>query len=177
MKKLLPLLLSFILLLGFTPAQLGCLRPAMSQGIASRVYNAPRNPRRLLTKQFSAGANVFTTVDPSPSGTPLTITSATGDANADGSASIAFQAGFTPPLAVTVYYWQADAVTPANSCWTRLGSAAAQYTTSVDHTYTICTFQIGEFVPFIVQTGAAVTGNVYTDSKADPNNNNTVAGY
>lgn len=142
-----------------------------------RVFNAPRYPSRLLKLQFASSANVFTTVDPSPAGTPLTETSATGISNMDGSASLAFEGGFTPPITVTVYYWQRDQVTASNSCWVRLGWASALYASAVDTNYALLTFVLPENTPFLVMTSAAVTGNVYTDARPDALNNNSATGF
>src|ERR1017187_941518 len=73
-----------------------------------RVFNAPRRPSRLLATQFASNANVFTLVDPSPDGTPLTLTSATGISQIDGSVTVALCSGFTAPVSLTCYYWQQD---------------------------------------------------------------------
>ena len=145
-----------------------------------RTFNAPRRPLRLLTKQFAANANVFTIVDPSKAGTPLTLTSATGRSNMDGSVTISMQAGFTAPITLSFYIWQQDSVTPANAGWTRLGNAAtgtSSYSVTLDNNYTLATVVIPENTDFIVLSSTAVTGNVYTDSIASPSNLNTVAGY
>lgn len=141
---------------------------------ATRTFNSPVRPWRRLAKQFAAGANVFTTTDPTPAGTPLTLANATGKSTGDGSVTIGLQAGFTAPITFTIYYWQYDSVTPANACWVRLAPVASSgqsvYQQTVDSNYASFMFQIPENTPFLIQSSAAVTGNVYTDSFADKNN-------
>lgn len=139
--------------------------------------NLVRRPVRLLTKQFSAGANVFTTADPSLAGSALTLTSATGDSSNDGIVTVALNAGFTAPITLTVYFWLNDPVTPANSGWVRLGGTSQVYSTSVDTNYSSVSFAIPEFTPFLIRSSAAITGNVYVDAQKNTNNNNSAAGF
>jgi hypothetical protein len=153
------------------------LFPFSVEAQGTRVFNAPRNTQRLIVKQFAAAANNFTIVNPDPDGTPLTLTSATGRSKMDGNASVTLTNGFTAPVTLTIFIWQQDLVTPANSCWKRVASAAAGYATAADSHYVTVTWTITENTPFLVMSSAAITGNVYTDSVIDPNNNNTVAGY
>jgi hypothetical protein len=143
----------------------------------TQVANWPGSPTRLLAKQFVSSANVFGQVDPSPAGTPLSLTSATGDSKPNGSVTLTLCAGFTAPLALTIYVWQPDAVTGTNACWVRISNAAAGYTVTADSNYTTVTYTIAPSTPFFVLANKAVTGLVYTDSSADPNNANSVTGY
>lgn len=153
--------------------------PAHATG--TRVFNTSVRPIRLLTKQFASNANNFTLVDPTPDGTPLTLTSATGKSNMDGSATITLTNGFTAPVTLTAFVWQLDSVTPANSCWVRVAPVASgganNYTQSVDSHYAQVSFSLAENTPFIIMSSAAVTGHVYTDAAKDANNNNSPAGY
>lgn len=149
---------------------------------ATRTYNSPVRPQRLLAKQFASNANNFTLVDPTPDGTPLTLTSATGRSKMDGSVTIALTGGFTAPVTLTAFYWVLDNVTPANSHWSRLGPVASggqsNYTQAIDSHYATFMFSIPENTPFIIMSSAAVTGNVFTDSVIEPTNNNSAsAGY
>lgn len=169
MKRLIALLFAFLL----------CC-PAFAAGPLSgttQVGNWPSQPTRLLAKQFVSSANVFGQVDPSPAGTPLTLTSATGDSKPNGSVTLSLGAGFTAPLALTIYVWQVDVGGSGLACWTRISNAAAGYTVTADSNYTTVTFTITPSTPFFVLANKAVTGNVYTDSSADPNNANSQAGY
>lgn len=143
----------------------------------TRVFNAPRPTFRLLAKQFNSSADVFLKADPSLAGSSQTLTSATGQSKMDGSVTVAFGAGFTAPLAVTVYVWQGDNVNPAKAGWYRLGGAAAAYTTSVDTNYATINFSIAENTPFMIITDKSVTGDVYTDAAANIKNLNSQAGY
>jgi hypothetical protein len=152
-----------------------CKQPARSQ--AQRVQESPRNPYRLLSKQFAGSTAVFTTADPSLAGSALTLTSATGNSRMDGVVTVALQAGFTAPVTLTVYYWQMDNVTGANAGWTRIGAVASDYSQSFDSNYTMRQFAIQENTPFLIRSSANITGNVYTDCPQNTNNANTVAGY
>lgn len=147
--------------------------PSTAYG-ATRTFNSPVRPWRRLALQFGSGANNFTTVDPSPDGTPLTLTSATGKSTGDGSVTVALTNGFTAPVTMTVYYWQYDSVTPTNACWVRLAPVASggqsNYTQSVDTHYAIFQFSLPENTPFLIRSSTPVTGNAYTDSIADLNN-------
>lgn len=146
---------------------------------ATRTYNSPVRPWRRLAKQFAAGANVFTIVDPTPDGTPLALTNATGKSTGDGSVTVSLTTGYTAPVTVTVYFWQYDSVTPANSCWVRLAPVASSgqsnYAQVIDSHYAQFQFSIAENTPFLIQSSAAITGNVYTDSIADLNNTGSSA--
>lgn len=151
-------------------------------GAATRTFNSPVRPWRKLAKQFASNANVFTIVDPTPDGTPLSLSNATGKSTGDGSVTVSLESGFTAPLTVTVFFWQIDSVTPANSCWVRLAPVASagqsNYTQSVDSHYAQFQFSIPENTPFLIMSGTAVTGNVYTDSIADLNNpGSSAAGF
>ena len=159
----------------FVSGMLWCAVPVNADAV--RVFTASNTPRRKLAKQFSAGANVFATADPSPAGTPLTITSATGIAGSDGSVVLTFLAGFTAPITITVYYWNQDLVNTSNSCWVRLGNEAAAYSATIDSNYVSVPFALPVNAPFLVRTSAAVTGDVYTDARAHSSNNNTATGY
>ncbi|MDE1971392.1 MAG: hypothetical protein KGI50_07505 [Patescibacteria group bacterium] len=144
--------------------------------VAGRVVsNTCARPRRLLNAQFAG--NMFPTADPSPDGTPLTETSATGVSSNVGTVTLGFTNGFTAPITVTAYYWNADPVTPANSCWVRLGASSTAYSTTVDTHYASVSFSIPEYTPFLIRTSAAVTGNVYLDGAIDVKNNNSPSGY
>lgn len=167
MKKLLTVVLALFILMAQPVAAIA----------GSRVFNAPRPTFRLLKKQFNASADVFAKVDPSPVGTPLTLTSATGTSKMDGSATVCFTTGFTAPMVVTIYEWQQDNVTAANACWVRIGGAAAQYSFTVDTKYAVINFAISENTPFLVMCDQSVTGNVYVEAPENINNANTVAGY
>lgn len=150
-----------------------------SWATGTRTFNAPVRPQRLLAKQFAAGANNFTLVDPTPDGTPLTLTSATGKSRMDGSATLTMTNGFTAPVTLTAFTWQLDNVTPANSCWVRVApvvsGGANNYTQSVDAHYTTVGFVLPENTPFLIMSSAAVTGNVYTDATYDANNQNSAS--
>lgn len=153
--------------------------PISAQG--TRTFNSPVKPFRKLAKQFNSGNDVFPTADPSPAGTPLTLTSATGRSTADGSVTIAFMAGFTPPLTITAYQWQYDNVTPSAGGWVRVAPAATGadvYEKAIDTNYCIVQFSIDPHTPFLIRTSASVTGSVYVDAPADPNNTgSTASGY
>lgn len=138
---------------------------------ATRTYNSPRNIIRKLTKQFNGAADVFVQADPSPAGTPLTLTSATGRSGEEGSVTVHLMAGFTAPLLLTVYQWS-----PTEAAWIRCAPAATGanvYQQSVDTNYALVQFSIAERVPFIIRADKSVTGNVYVDCEAHPANNNT----
>jgi len=145
---------------------------------AGRVNsNAPVRPWRLLNKQFSGNANVFTTTDPSPAGGNLTETSATGVTTGEGTVTINLGAGFTAPITLTAYIWVQDRVTPTNSYWARCGANASQYSITVDSNYTTVVFVLPHNTPFIILSSAAVTGNVYVDAQADHLNANSSTSY
>lgn len=167
MKRLLSIIAAVLVSVG------SCLP---SRADATRTSSWGNRPYRRLATQFAG--NVFVTADPSPAGTPLTLTSATGIGGPDGTVSIGMGAGFTAPVTLTVYYWQLDSVVPANSCWQRLGPAAANYSTAIDTNYASVTFTVPAGTPFLIRSSAAVTGNVYTDARAAFENNNSAAtGY
>lgn len=171
MRKLLTLLfaLSFI-----APCFALESRPLDAGNVNS---NIPARPWRLLNKQFAANANVFCTADPSAGGTPLTETSATGITGSSGTVAVALNAGFTAPVTLTIYYWCRDAVTGANSGWVRLGANAAQYAVAVDTNYATVVFTAPPYTPYIIESGAAITGKVYVNTLRDPLNNNSPTGY
>jgi hypothetical protein len=156
------------------------LIPTVSTYGATRTFNSPVRPSRLLANQFVGNANVFTQADPTPDGSSLTLTSATGRSQGDGSVTVTLTNGFTAPVTLTVYFWQIDSVTPANSCWVRLAPVVTgthQYSQSVDSHYSLFQFSIPESTPFLITANAAITGNVYVDCPIDPNNKNSAVGY
>lgn len=148
---------------------------------ATRTFNSPRNVRRKLALQFNGSSEVFTTTDPSPAGTPLTLSSATGISGYDGSVTLVFRAGFTAPVTLTVYQWLQDLVDPTKSCWVRIAPASSGsdvYSKAVDTNYSLIQFSIAERVPFLVMSSAGITGDVYTDAEAHPSNTgSTASGY
>lgn len=145
---------------------------------AGRVNaNVASRPKYLLSLQFASNANNFPTADPSPDGTPLTETSATGRTQSSGIVTVELTGGFTAPVTLTAYYWVKDSVTAANSHWSRLGPAAASYAVAMDSHYTTATFVCPPNTPFLITSSAAITGNVYIDCIADPLNSNRPAGY
>lgn len=172
MRKFLAFFLAAVVFVGlpsFTP---------QAYGMGSRVYNSAYRPYRLLAKQYAAGANVFPTADPSPAGTPLTLSNAMGTASNDGVVTLCLDAGFTAPITLTCYYWQQDAVTPSNACWIRAAGSAALYAFAVDTNYASVSFSIPPNAPFIVSADKADTGKVYCSAPADPNNpTSTAPGY
>jgi len=133
-------------------------------------------PGRLLAKQFNGNTENFTTTNPDLGGTPLTLASATGVTPSNGIVMLSVGAGFTPPVTLTAFFWQQDLVTPANSGWRRFGNAAASYAQALDATYTSCAFSGPPNTPFLIMSSAGITGNVYTNAKAHPSNNNTASG-
>lgn len=153
--------------------------PSFASG--TRTYNAPVKPFRKLAKQFNGSADVFPTADPSPAGTPLTLTSATGMSGQDGSVTLTFYAGFTAPMTITAYQWQYDNVTPANSGWVRVAPAATGtdcYSKAIDTNYAIVQFSIDPNTPFLIRADQSVTGSVYVDAPAHPSNTgSTATGY
>lgn len=145
---------------------------------AGRVNsNLSSRPKYLLSPQFSSGTNYFVTADPSPAGTPLTETSATGITQSSGIVTLGLTNGFTAPVTLTCYVWIKDAVTPSNSYWCRNGAVAAAYAQAPDSNYTMVTFTAPPFTPFLIRSSAAITGNVYVDCIADGHNANRVTGY
>lgn len=139
--------------------------------------NVGQKAVRLLSLQFGGSANNFTTSDPSPAGAALTESSATGLTNSNGTVTVSLTNGFTAPVILTAYYWVKDVVTPANSCWVRLGANNTQYQISVDSNYATAVFAMPPRAPFIIKSSAAVTGNVYVDAGMDGLNINSPAGY
>lgn len=148
---------------------------------ATRTFNSPRNVRRKLALQFNGSTEVFTTTDPSPAGTPLTLSSATGISGYDGSVTLVFRAGFTAPATLTVYQWLQDTVNTSKSCWVRIAPSSTGtdvYSKAVDTNYSLIQFSIAERVPFLVMSDVAITGDVYTDAEAHPSNTgSTASGY
>lgn len=138
-------------------------------------------PRRRLALQFGGSANVFVTTNPDPDGTPLTLTSATGITPADGLSIFSIGAGFTAPVTFTALYWQQDNVTTSKSRWTRLGPAATgsnTYSIVVDAHYTSFSFVGPPNTPILVLASGAVTGDVYTNTRAHSSNpGSTATGY
>ena len=132
------------------------------------VAASPEYPYRKLAKQFSTNTNVFCTADPSPDGTPLTLSSATGDDAGHGMVTVLLTNGFTAPITLTAYYWHR-----AKQVWVRVAPSTAGYSMLVDSHYTQWEFPLPAGSPFIIMSSAAVTGDVYTNSVADPNNANT----
>jgi len=172
MRKLLPLLIAVFFALPCFAINHGA--PSNAGNVNS---NIPARPWRLLNLQFGGNANDFCTADPSPDGTPLTETSATGITGSSGTIAVALTNGFTAPVTLTVYYWTQDQVTGGNSCWVRAGANASQYATSVDSHYTTLSFTAPPNTPYIIESSGAVTGNVYVNTAKDPLNNNSAAGY
>lgn len=171
-------LLALLVIFSITPTL--SAQPIVTPGDASagRVNsNVASRPKYLLSLQFGSGANNFTTVDPSPDGTPLTESSATGRTQSSGVVTVELTTGFTAPVTLTAYYWIKDPVTVANSHWTRCGPASAVYSISVDSHYATATFACPPNTPFLIRSSAAITGNVYVDGIADPNNLNRPTGY
>lgn len=132
-------------------------------------------PARLLAKQFNSNTEVFTTTNPDLSGTPLTLTRATGRTPANGVGMISLGAGFTGPATLTIFFWQRDNVSSAKAGWRRLGASASAYSIEVDN-YSTATFVGPPNTPYLVLADMAITGNVYVTGPADPNNNNTATG-
>lgn len=150
--------------------------PVNAEGM--RVYNNAHRPYRLIAKQYAANANDFPTVDPSPGGTPLPVTDALGQAPADGVVTLTVYAGFTAPVTLTCYYWQADGVTVANSGWIRASNTAANYSAAIDSNYAQVSFSVPGNSQFLVMSSAAVTGLVYCSAPASAfNPSSSVAGY
>lgn len=163
---------------GVAISALICSPVANSQSM--RTFNSPKYPMRLLAKQFNGSTEVFTTTDPSPDGTPLTLTSATGISGADGSVTVILQSGFTAPVTLTAYEWNQDFVTPANSCWVRVAPAATGtdvYSKAIDTHYALAQFAISEKTPFLIMSSGAITGNVYIDAKPHSQNANSATGH
>lgn len=168
MRKLLGLLAAFALLLTALPAN--------AEG--TRVFNNAHRPYRLLAKQYSTGANVFPTADPSPAGTPLALTNAMGFSPVDGVVTLALEAGFTAPVTLTAYYWQYDEKATGTAGWVRASNIAANYQAAVDSTYASVSFSVPGNTPFIVSSSAADTGNVYCSAPADTHNlGSSATGY
>ena len=166
MRKLIALLVVSYLV---SFAALLALQPAFSASF--RTYNSPHYPYRKLAKQFGGSVNSFITADPSPDGTPLTLTSATGTTGPDGTVTILMTNGFTAPVTLTAYMWHIKAAS-----WVRVApvsSGTNAYSQALDSHYTTCQFSIPENIPFLVRASAAVTGDVYTDAVENPNNANT----
>lgn len=169
MRRLLNLSLAAVL-------ALSSFVPANAEGM--RIFNNAHRPYRLLAKQYATNANVFPIVDPSPAGTPLLLSNAMGLAPSDGVVTFTLDAGWTAPITLTAYYWQADGVTPANACWVRASNVASAYSASVDTNYAQISFSVPGNTPFIVVSSAAVTGFVYCSAPAAPQNPaSSVAGY
>ena len=148
---------------------------------AVRTFNSPRRPFRLLAKQHNGNADVFPTADPSPEGTPLTLSRAMGVSGFDGSVTLLLGAGFTAPVTLTVYQWNQDNVNSSKSGWYRVAPAATgtnAYSQAVDSHYALVQFSIAEQTPWLVRASGSVTGDVYTESKAHPSNTgSTASGY
>lgn len=147
---------------------------------ATRTYNAPCRPYRLLAKQHNAASDVFPTADPSPAGTPLALTNAMGISNRNG--QVTLELGSIPePVLLTAYQWIQDNVTTSNSHWARVGPSATGsdvYQKSVDTDYVTVQFSIAERTPWLIRADKSVTGNVYVDCDAHPSNTgSTATGY
>jgi hypothetical protein len=162
MRRLLQMWLILLLLVfSLTPAHAEAGRVDVSTTCGVR-------PWRLLNKQFSGNANVFTIVTPVSA---LTESSATGCTHGTGAVSVLLQSGFTPTITLTLFVWLNDPVTPANSNW------AAFSTASVTANNSMVVLACPHNMPFIIQSSAAVTGNVYVDAPADKLNANSPTSY
>ena len=155
----------------------GCLLGLPVCADQSVNSNIAHRPYRLLVAQFSTNTNMFCTADPSPDGTPLTETSATGMSGGQGTVTVLLTNGFTAPVTLTAYFWLPDNKTAANKCWTRLGPNSSFYSVSVDTHYATAAFVAPVNTPYIIMSSAAVTGPVYVDTPIDPANNNSATGY
>lgn len=151
--------------------------------VASRAYNTPTNPMRKLALQFNTAADVFTKVNPDAAGTPLTLTSATGVSGSNGTVTLAFRAGYTPTIKLTVFVWLYDNVTPTKAGWIRYGPQALGgtsphvYELNVDSNYCSAAFSIEPHTPFLIMCDTSITGDVYTDALAHSSNANSATGY
>lgn len=171
MKKLCSLILSAVILMGSAG-------PCLADGI--RTFNSPVKVRRKLATQFNGSTEVFTTTDPTPAGTPLTLTSATGKAGMDGQVTLVFRSGISGK-SITAFQWLQDNVDTSKSCWVRVAPSSTGtdvYTKTIDSDYTTVQFSLPEQAPFLIMSSSGVTGDVYTDSEAHPSNTgSTASGY
>lgn len=162
MRRLLQMWLILLLLLfSQTPAHCEAGRVDISTTCGVR-------PWRLLNKQFSGNANVFTTSSPVGS---LTESSASGCTQSDGSVTVALEAEFTPPVTLTLFCWINDTVTPTNSGWVQFSIA------TISNNNYMAVMACPHNCPFVIMSSAAVTGNVYIDAATDHLNANSPNGY
>lgn len=149
-------------------------------GAGTRTFNSPVQVRRKLALQFNGNTEVFTTADPTPASGNLTLTSATGISGFDGSVTLVFRSGIATK-SITAYMWLQDLVASSKSCWVRVAPAASGtdiYVKTIDSDYSTVQFSIPEQTPFLIQSSAAFTGDVYTDALAHPSNTgSTASGY